>query len=82
MVGQTQVTCGQVETDWGLETSNFNVFPIWSKVTQETGAPSPQGGGNGGGGGQVFLVRNDIAISSLQPPVCHSLFMSRIGLPF
>lgn len=60
MVGETQVTCGQVETDWGLETSNFNVFPIWSKV----------------------LVRNDIAISSLQPPVCHSLFMSRVGLPF
>lgn len=57
MVGQTKLTCGQVETDWGLETSSFNVFPIWSKV----------------------LDRNDIAISSLQPPVCHSLFMSRVA---
>lgn len=48
MVGKTQLTCGQLETE--LETSNFNVFPIWSKV----------------------LDRNDIAISSLQPPIYQS----------
>lgn len=57
MVGQTRLTCGQVKTDWRLETSNSNVFPIWSKV----------------------LDRNDIAISSLQPPVCHSLFTSTVA---